>query len=588
MKKKILRSKYFLIIMLAVVVGFFALATIFFNANMNGLVAISAASEDESLLSIGDFEANPPKDSNGNNQNFNKFTTDDSIVFYKQRMIDSAVVEKDQSVYVFDKSSKQLKAKKISYRSDLPQHLPGNLITKNQAEALVDGNSEVSTLYYIAPDSDVFNLNFDRSKPVWVVYTIDSDNKITLTTVINALDGKKIGNGLIPPGSSFSMTGPVYYGSSCGTSWDSWYTNAATWFGKMGYPATSQVWPVTNQIMANVQNNDAPLFYEIAHGGSTTFLNYCSGSSYTLVTSSDIRNWIAPYAPKKFTFIASCDGLCSTGAGTFSYEFKKASTTGAAAVGYCGMSHTECSSCWNYSVAWQDDLFRHMSQGSSVKAAFDQANINYPSCGVNNCMRFDGDPNFIVDNNSSGDTILPTVLLTSPSDASTVSGNTIIGVTALDNVGVTKVEFYKNNILLGIDTNSPYQYTWNTTGVLNGIYNLSAKAYDAADNIGVSNTVSVTVTSDTQAPEVTIISPLANSTIPSKGNLNISAVASDNVGVEVINIYFDGQVVKTCSLGTDCSYKYATRKISAGNHTITVDASDAEGNTRSSTITVVK
>src|SRR3989344_2206715 len=340
MKKKILRSKYFLIIMLAVVVGFFALATIFFNANMNGLVAISAASEDESLLSIGDFEANPPKDSNGNNQNFNKFTTDDSIVFYKQRMIDSAVVEKDQSVYVFDKSSKQLKAKKISYRSDLPQHLPGNLITKNQAEALVDGNSEVSTLYYIAPDSDVFNLNFDRSKPVWVVYTIDSDNKITLTTVINALDGKKIGNGLIPPGSSFSMTGPVYYGSSCGTSWDSWYTNAATWFGKMGYPATSQVWPVTNQIMANIQNNDAPLFYEIAHGGSTNFLNYCSGSSYTLVTSSDIRNWIAPYAPKKFTFIASCDGLCSTGAGTFSYEFKKASTTGAAAVGYCGMSHT--------------------------------------------------------------------------------------------------------------------------------------------------------------------------------------------------------------------------------------------------------
>jgi hypothetical protein len=47
--------------------------------------------------------------------------------------------------------------------------------------------------------------------------------------------------------------------------------------------------------------------------------------------------------------------------------------------------------------------------------------------------------------------------------------------------------------LLGSDTSSPYSYSWSTTSYTNGAYSISAKAKDAAGNVGTSASVSVTV-----------------------------------------------------------------------------------------------
>ncbi|MBU7007145.1 Ig-like domain-containing protein, partial [Phosphitispora fastidiosa] len=87
----------------------------------------------------------------------------------------------------------------------------------------------------------------------------------------------------------------------------------------------------------------------------------------------------------------------------------------------------------------------------------------------------------------------PVVSIISPSEG-TVTGPTDIIAEATDEVGVTNVEFYIDDILVGEDLVAPYVYGWDTTD-LTGTYVLSAKAYDAADNIGVSNTVSVNFTS---------------------------------------------------------------------------------------------
>ncbi len=94
---------------------------------------------------------------------------------------------------------------------------------------------------------------------------------------------------------------------------------------------------------------------------------------------------------------------------------------------------------------------------------------------------------------ASSDTTAPTVNLTAPANAATVSGNVDLVAAATDAVGVTKVEFYINGSLLGVDLSAPYAGTWNTSEVPNGTYALLVKAYDAAGNVGSDNDTNVTV-----------------------------------------------------------------------------------------------
>jgi hypothetical protein len=91
------------------------------------------------------------------------------------------------------------------------------------------------------------------------------------------------------------------------------------------------------------------------------------------------------------------------------------------------------------------------------------------------------------------DTTAPTVSISSPTAGSTVSGTVTITATASDNVGVTRVELYVDGALLATDTASPYTASWNTSTATNAAHSLTAKAYDAAGNVGTSAAVSVTV-----------------------------------------------------------------------------------------------
>ena len=94
---------------------------------------------------------------------------------------------------------------------------------------------------------------------------------------------------------------------------------------------------------------------------------------------------------------------------------------------------------------------------------------------------------------SGGDTQAPTVSITAPLNGATVSGTVSVTATASDNVGVTKVEFYLDGALQSTDTTSPYSWSWDTTSATNASHTLTAKAYDAALNVGTSTAVSVTV-----------------------------------------------------------------------------------------------
>src|SRR6185295_7093684 len=85
------------------------------------------------------------------------------------------------------------------------------------------------------------------------------------------------------------------------------------------------------------------------------------------------------------------------------------------------------------------------------------------------------------------------VSFTQPSAGATVSGSTLVTAQATDDVRVEKVDLWVDGALAQIDTTSPYEFTWNTTNVLDGSHTLELRAYDIAGNRVSSGARSVTV-----------------------------------------------------------------------------------------------
>jgi hypothetical protein len=316
----------------------------------------------------------------------------DMIVYWHQRTIDGAIVEKDQIVYQFDSSSEELLARKVQWRDDLPEHITINVL-QGEAETIAGGEPLRSDLYVISPESDIFKLDSVPDNPCWIVRT-NKDDEMRIA-IIDAVTGGFLGYGVPPPYESFSLSGP-WYEHPCEGTWEDHYRNAEYWFNAMGYPCDAKEWPTRESIQRHVQSTTSGMFYELAHGGSYYFANGCiDGSYFDFTESSDIESWIAGYPEMRFAFIGSCEGMCYTGDNSFSFEFRKGLNSNTATVGYCGMSEPYCDNCWNYSIVWQDALFSYMFQGWTVKDAFDQAQADYPACASpNNCMRFAGDENF--------------------------------------------------------------------------------------------------------------------------------------------------------------------------------------------------
>jgi hypothetical protein len=185
--------------------------------------------------------------------------------------------------------------------------------------------------------------------------------------------------------------------------------------------------------------------------------------------------------------------------------------------------------------------------------------------------------------NTVSDTTAPTVSISSPAANATVSGTATVAATASDTVGVSKVEFYVNGALKATDTASPYSFSWNTTSLTNGTFTLSAKAYDAAGNVGQSSNVSVTVkntVSDTTAPTVSISSPAASATV--SGTVTVAATASDNVGVSKVEFYVNG-ALQVSDSASPYTFSWNTAAVTNGSYTLTAKAYDAAGNIGQST-----
>ena len=98
-----------------------------------------------------------------------------------------------------------------------------------------------------------------------------------------------------------------------------------------------------------------------------------------------------------------------------------------------------------------------------------------------------------LDSVPNGDVAAPVARIVAPASGDALTGMVMIVAEATDDVGVTQVDLYCDNVLVSSDTFPPHEWVFDTTTVADGEHTFQAVAYDAADNSGESAVVSVTV-----------------------------------------------------------------------------------------------
>ncbi|MEN9343454.1 MAG: hypothetical protein RLZZ453_241, partial [Chlamydiota bacterium] len=154
------------------------------------------------------------------------------------------------------------------------------------------------------------------------------------------------------------------------------------------------------------------------------------------------------------------------------------------------------------------------------------------------------------------------VSISSPTNNGSVAGNMNISANATNSIGIGKVEFYIDSVLIGSDTTAPYSATYNTAGLTDGSHLLRAVAYNV---VGSSAQSTSTVNVYNGKPTVSLISPISGATVA--GSVTIGANASDIVPIGHVDLYVDEMF-----LATDSTLPYETSlnttTLSDGTHVL--------------------
>ncbi|RKG68952.1 hypothetical protein D7V80_10520 [Corallococcus sp. CA054B] len=178
----------------------------------------------------------------------------------------------------------------------------------------------------------------------------------------------------------------------------------------------------------------------------------------------------------------------------------------------------------------------------------------------------------------------PVTALTAPAAGATLRGSVTLTATASDNLGVTLVEFYLDDVLLGSAAKAPYALTWNTGTTPNGTHVLTCKAHDSSRNTTTSTPVSITLDNDFVAPLTAVTTPVGGASV--QGIVAVTLDASDDRAVTRVELFVDGVLV-----GTTAAAPYVVNwdsgAVANGNHVLTSKAYDPAGNVgTSSPVTV--
>lgn len=145
------------------------------------------------------------------------------------------------------------------------------------------------------------------------------------------------------------------------------------------------------------------------------------------------------------------------------------------------------------------------------------------------------------------DTTPPVVKVTDPEPDKTVRGTIRIGATSSDNVGVASVRFFVDGTQVGAtESKPPFAIDWDTTAVTKGRHTITAKATDAAGNVGTSDGVDVTV--DNSGPGPATIEVDASVAQHGRNTLKTTGLTTKNPGNLLLAfVGFDGPTGRTQS-----------------------------------------
>jgi len=175
----------------------------------------------------------------------------------------------------------------------------------------------------------------------------------------------------------------------------------------------------------------------------------------------------------------------------------------------------------------------------------------------------------------------PIVNLTAPAGGATITQGTATPVTATasDPDGtVTGVEFFDGVTSLGTDNTSPYSVTW--TPSTTGSHTLTAEATDDGGAQTTSTPVNVSVVppgADGTPPTAQLTNP-TDGTDNLSGSVNLTATASDNVGVIGVTFQVDGVTLTEDLTAPYAATLPATTAYATGVHLVRARARDAAGN----------
>jgi glucose/arabinose dehydrogenase/chitodextrinase len=176
----------------------------------------------------------------------------------------------------------------------------------------------------------------------------------------------------------------------------------------------------------------------------------------------------------------------------------------------------------------------------------------------------------------------PTGLTATPTSTSQIN---LTWDASTDDVGVAGYKVFRNGTQIATPTTTSYNDTGRTP---NTTYDYTVSANDAAGNDSpMSDVVSATTRPDTTAPTVSLTAPANGATV--SGTINVTASASDDVGVVGVQFLLDGNNLGAEDTTAPYSVSWNTSTATNGAHVLTARARDAADNSTTSaarTVTV--
>lgn len=197
-------------------------------------------------------------------------------------------------------------------------------------------------------------------------------------------------------------------------------------------------------------------------------------------------------------------------------------------------------------------------------------------------------PSSCTNSTPTHDVNAPSVSLTANNSTVGDNENVTLTATASDVYGVSKIEIYEGGVVRKTCTNTTvctYSFTSDAYQSSERTQTFNAHAYDAAGNIGTSNsyTIRTKAITETNKPQVSLT--VSKTAIKTGKKITLDATASDTSGIAKIELYQDGNRIKICTDVNNCSYTVTLKLSSTVNsktYSFYARATDKNGNTQNS------